>query len=88
MTNMKDNTEAEKILKAAINKYCNGVYSKSSMGAVEYNIAIVAIKQTLKEAREKLKGILQSIKASVDFEDTHIVYANIDEIAKENDIEL
>lgn len=40
-------TQAEEILKKAINEYCDGAYAKSSMSAVDYSIAIYAIEQTL-----------------------------------------
>ncbi len=45
--------------------------------------------QALKKEKEKLKGILQSIKASVDsWEEYDVIYENIEEIAKENNIIL
>ena len=46
-----------------------------------------AMKEEKENNKEKLKGILQSIKASVDYE-YEITHANIEDIAKENDIKL
>ena len=87
---MKDKFEA------AIYDNIAGDFNKNGHAiAVGKDEAIDAVYTLHQQAmKEKLKGILQSIKASLDLEgamvdnSSSLVYSNISEIAKENNIEL